>query len=185
MTPRTNAKPNAKVPESPAPPSNAYSPSVPISLYREVTTELQSAKTQMESLRLQNQELVQQNQQLRLEIERVVQSALQLRQIADLQHSVSLPPSESPVPNVEVYFETPPAFHAQPEPPEVAKSNPPELPISEKAVFTEQQLQPRQKMDSSRSSGMGNWWLVLVIIAIVVTAFGTGFLIVRPLLPSR
>lgn len=36
----------------------------------------------------------------------------------------------------------------------------------------------RGEFDSS------GWWLVLTVILIVITAFGTGFLIVRPFLPS-
>ncbi|WP_421655664.1 hypothetical protein [Leptothermofonsia sp. ETS-13] len=183
MTPRTNTKPHSKVPESPKPPANTpYAPSVPISLYREVTTELQSAKTRLESLRLQNQELLEQNQQLRVEIERVVQSALQLRQVADAHQAGHLPTSDSPAPDVEIHFESPPP---QPVAPRVAKNDTVELPPSQKSLFTEQPSQPRRKSDSPRSSDIGGWWLVLAILVIVVTAFGTGFLIVRPLLPSR
>jgi uncharacterized membrane protein len=190
MTPRTNAKPSAKVPESPAPSTgNPYSPSVPISLYREVATELQSVKTNVESLRLQNQELTQQNQQLRVEIERVVQSALQLRQVADAHHAGHLATSDTLQPDLEVYFEAPPAPVPQPAAPKTGKSEQPEPPgsqqPSQKPFFTEQPSLPRRKPDSPRSSDVGGWWLVLAIVVIVVTAFGTGFLIVRPLLPSR
>lgn len=182
--PRTNAKSNPKVPESPAPPaSNPYAPSVPISLYREVATELQSSKTKLESLRLQNQELVQQNQQLRVEIERVVQSALQLRQVADGQQAGKLLPAEPPS-NVEVHFETP-APPPQVDSPRVNQVSPPEFSPPQKPLFTEQPPLPRRKAESPRSSEVGGWWLVLAIFVIVITAFGTGFLIVRPLLPSR
>lgn len=186
MTPRTNAKPGAKVPESPAPPAtNPYSPSVPISLYREVATELQSMKTNLESLRLQNQELTEQNQQLRVEIERVVQSALQLRQVADAHHKSHLPVSEAPQSDLQVYFESPPAPAQPSSSPGAGNSKQPEVAGSQKPLFTEQPPQPRRKPDSPRSSDLSGWWLVLTIAVIVVTAFGTGFLIVRPLLPSR
>ncbi|MCL6433052.1 MAG: hypothetical protein K6T90_02375 [Leptolyngbyaceae cyanobacterium HOT.MB2.61] len=183
MTPRTNTKPHPKVPESPkSPASNPYAPSVPISLYREVTTELQTAKTRLESLRLQNQELLEQNQRLRVEIERVVQSALHLRQLADTHETGRLPASDSSLPDVEIHFESPPP---QPVAPGTTRNEGVELSPPKNPLFTERPSQPRRRSDSPRSSDIGGWWLVLAILVIVVTAFGTGFLIVRPLLPSR
>lgn len=181
--------PNAKPSGSPNPPANnPYSPSVPISLYREVATELQSTKTQMDSLKLQNQELVQQNQQLRLEIERVVQTALKLRQVADSFQAGKLAVDSLPTPEVEIHFEHPPtpaAPSASPKPVEIETPEvlPPSAP--KRKLVTEQPPQPRRKAQSERPSEISGWWLMLTIIVIVVTAFGTGFLIVRPLLPSK
>ena len=56
--------------------SNNYSPSIPISLYREVTAELQSAQAMLDSLKTHNQQLLQQNQELRREVETVVQASV-------------------------------------------------------------------------------------------------------------
>ena len=53
--------------------SSNYSPSIPISIYREVTAELQTVQSQLQTLKTQNQQLTQQNQQLRQELENVVQ----------------------------------------------------------------------------------------------------------------
>ncbi len=135
--------PNAKPSGNPNPPANnPYSPAVPISLYREVAAELQSAKTRAESLNLQNQELVQQNQQLRLEIERVVQTALQLRQVADSFQAGKLSTiSEPSSPGVEVHFENPPAPVTPPTPskaPENEVSAPPVSVPPKKKLITEQ-----------------------------------------------
>ena len=174
---RTNAKPvRPTQPSMPA--TGTYSPSVPISLYREVATELQSNQTLMESLKTQNQELVEQNQQLRVEIERVVQSALQLRQKADSFCPVQLPgaivPSGSEVP---LGKPAPKAARFKIKSPE---------PVSEPEVLlTEQPATPIRRNQTVKSTEIGGWWLALVIFLIVVTAFGTGFLIVRPLLPNR
>ncbi len=182
MTSRANAKSNRGAEPLPVPPptSNPYSPSVPISLYREVTNELQLTKTQLDALKQQNQELNQQNQKLRIEIERTVQSALRLRQVADSQSANSEAPSESPFPGVELYYESKPI----PAPPSPREDEPtPSAPPPR--LHTEQRPPQRRSIRTEKPSELGGWWLILAILFIVVTAFGTGFLIVRPLLPHR
>ena len=80
-----------------------YSASVPLSVYREVTTELQAAKAMLNSLHAQNQQLAIQNQQLRQEIEKVMQSVLHAQQIADATAKVnSLKNTFTAVEEVEV-----------------------------------------------------------------------------------
>ena len=149
---------------------------VPISLYREVASELQSTQLTLESLKTQNQELTQTNQQLRLEIERVVQSALRLRQVADPTWGGASGTAIAPT-------SIPAELLAPPSPPQdVADLLPsPEMP----PLFTQQELPPVQPTASEPTTEVSTWWLVLTIVLIVVSAFGTGFLIVRPLLPSR
>lgn len=167
-------------------PGNTYSPSVPISLYRQVATELQSTQTELDTFKNQNQKLVEQNQQLRLEIERVVQSALQLRQVADsykLLHP--LPDLDTAFSGLELHFESPTPASTPPEPRTgPVKANSIE-PVVAPKQFTEQESQLRRAPQTDRAQEVGGWWLVLIIFLIVVTAFGTGFLIVRPLLPNR
>lgn len=177
---------------------NSYSPSVPISLYRQVANELQEAQAAMESIKVQNKQLVEQNQQLRLEIERVVQSALHLRHLADAYQPIQPQPEAEPQPDLEIHFEAPPA--PKPQPPQrksapskrpptskaPAKADLPELtPAAPDRLLTEQEAQPRRIAQPERTAEVGGWWLLLIIFLIVVTAFGTGFLIVRPLLPNR
>lgn len=53
-------------------PSNFSRPSVPLSLYRELVEDLESAQVQSESLTAQNRDLVKENQQLRQELERAI-----------------------------------------------------------------------------------------------------------------
>ncbi|MEL7036363.1 MAG: hypothetical protein AAFO04_12185 [Cyanobacteria bacterium J06592_8] len=69
--------------------TTAYSPSVPISLYREVTAELHNSKATLTSLKTQNQQLVQQNQQLRRELENLTQAAIQLQQAINTAQKAS------------------------------------------------------------------------------------------------
>jgi hypothetical protein len=52
-------------------------------------------------------------------------------------------------------------------------------------VFIEEQevrYYPPKKPEAKELSG---WWLALTILLIMLTAFGTGYLIVRPLLENR
>lgn len=192
MTSRINAKqPPRKAQPSGTPkaPVNPHAPSVPISLYREVATELKAAQAKMETLTVQNQQLSQQNQQLRVEIERVVQSALQLRQTADAYspinqlpaHQASAPPSV--LQGLELHFQPPAAPTTAPNvvTPETLEPGV----ATPRSLFTEQEGKLRQAAPKERSAEMGGLWLAIVICFIIVTAFGTGFFIVRPLLPSR
>ncbi|KAM3110018.1 hypothetical protein [Phormidesmis sp. 146-33] len=174
-----NIPPSGQIPPS----ASAYSPSVPISLYREVTAELQAARTTMEALTQQNQQLAKQNQQLRQEIERAAQSAIHLRQIV-----TNLPPvssAEIPTPRMEMPIESPSVPTIPSRPPVAPKPARTESVFAPETIVYEQESQPRRKIQSEKKPGeLGGWWLGLVIVLIVVSAFGTGFLIVRPLLPS-
>ncbi len=165
---------------------NPHAPSVPISLYREVATELKATQSKIEALTQQNQQLTQQNQQLRVEIERVVQSALQLRQVADAHTPVANPslPSTTPLQGLELHFQQPAPPNAPVPLPDGNNPDKPEPKLVSKPLFVEQDSKPRN-MPTERTTEMGGWWLAIVIFLIIVTAFGTGFLIVRPLLPSR
>ncbi|WP_413165805.1 hypothetical protein ACL6C3_04770 [Capilliphycus salinus ALCB114379] len=93
--------------------TNGYSPSVPISLYREVTAELQASKATLNSLRTQNQQLVQQNQQLRRELENLTQAAIQLQQAINTAQKANQPdfPQQKPQPTSTLEI---PNFNNQP-----------------------------------------------------------------------
>lgn len=140
----------------------------------------------MESLTQQNQQLTHQNQQLRVEIERVVQSALQLRQVADAHlPTPPLPASPSSLQGLELHFQTLPSAMPSHVADAIAPERPEPRPIAAN-LFTEQEAKPRHSSQTERSAEKtGGWWLAIVICFIIITAFGTGFLIVRPLLPSR
>lgn len=167
--------------------ANAYSPSVPISLYREVTAELQAARSTVEVLKAQNQQLAKQNNYLRQEVEKAALTTLHLRQVVS-----NLPPVNMDLPqssrgegvaDLEARFSAPLTSRppASPKHYSVESSDPF---LSEDLVF-EQESQPRRKMQvEKRSTELNGWWVGLIIVTIVITAFGTGFLIVRPLLPA-
>ncbi|MBE9186918.1 hypothetical protein IQ270_20220 [Microcoleus sp. LEGE 07076] len=184
--------------------SNSYSPSVPISLYREVTAELQAAQAMLDSLKTHNQQLVQQNQQLRREVETVVQVSQQLQQAVNSAHSVT----QTGMPQMpSVKFN----FSVEPEPPEAATSRtsstipqPPQtvafpfpLPEAEPAtppmpetlpekLFTTVPETPyRIRSQPKKASDLSGLWLAIAIFLIVIAAFGAGYLVVRPLLIKK
>jgi hypothetical protein len=186
-----NPKPSTRTPNTaPA----GYAPSVPISIYKEVATELQTTKAAMDALKVQNQQLIKQNQQLRQEIERTVQAALTLRQVAG-----SVPPTQdAPAPQVhhavvpdleldEIEMEE--EYEASVPPPPPARYLGIDSPFPPENLVYEEDSKPRRKikLDAESMKGeLGNWWLAIAIIAIILTAFGAGFLLVRPfLLPSN
>lgn len=210
MMPRSTR--TANPPGQVTPPStSAYAASVPISLYREVVTELQAAKAAMEALKSQNQQLTNQNQQLRQEIEKTVQSALNLRQAANKVPSIDTTPTPPVIPAIDLAPEFEPEFHipVMPAPQPVVRPAKPESKAPAKATIKstlkanlkatlkptvaaspaeklviEEDSKPRRKVQLEKESSgeVSGWWLGLVIMMIVVTAFGAGFLIVRPLL---
>jgi len=163
----TPQKPQTSLSQSQAQ-THPYRPSVPISVYRELANELQHKETQLKSLKAHNQRLLQHNQHLQHEIEQLFFSAQNLQQLAATRDAYGNPvvavPEPAPI--------APPAPPPQLEPPKPAPKQVAE--VEERAS-----RRPSQPESSSEVSG----WLVGVAIALIVLmAFGTGFLIVRPLL---
>ncbi|MEG4227415.1 hypothetical protein QUA35_22520 [Microcoleus sp. N9_B2] len=184
--------------------SNSYSPSVPISLYREVTAELQAAQAMLDSLKTHNQQLVQQNQQLRREVETVVQVSQQLQQVVNSAQSITqtgMPQMPSVKFNFSVEPPPPPPVTLQtnsavpqppqtvafpfplPEPEPTAASMPQPLP---EKLFTEVPETPyRVRPQLKKTSDLSGLWLAIAIFLIVIAAFGAGYLVVRPLLMKK
>jgi hypothetical protein len=180
-----------------------HAPSVPLSVYRELAAELQATKAMVDSLSTQNQHLSKQNQLMRQEIHRVVQTTLQLGQYAGVAHPAEVEPELSAVPAPGKPAEPRQSFKGQlgarPPKPPAPKSPAAHPPVaaefraarreSEKAgalvpkFFTEQSGEKRRPgLGSNFSKEMNGLWLMLSIFLIVFTAFGAGFLIMRPLL---
>ncbi|MEG3925363.1 MULTISPECIES: hypothetical protein [unclassified Microcoleus] len=184
--------------------SNSYSPSVPISLYREVTAELQAAQAMVDSLKTHNQQLVQQNQQLRREVETVVQVSQQLQQVVNSAQSVTqtgMPQMPSVKFNFSIEPPPPPPVTSQtnsaipqppqtvafpfplPEPEPTVPSMPQPLP---EKLFTEVPETPyRVRSQPKKASDLSGLWLAIAIFLIVIAAFGAGYLVVRPLLMKK
>lgn len=189
---------------------HSYAPSVPISVYRELAAELKATKAMVDSLSGQNQQLTQQNQVLRQEILRFAQAADQMRQAVEPAAPepmplarMTQPPTASgdyagadlpPTPpqnrmstavgegvsqlaaQVTRMVNTPTR-----QPVKLPKQKP--LPPAEKALFTEQRIEQRSRPEKvAPPRDLSGLWLSTTILLIVVSAFGAGFLIMKPLL---
>ncbi|MEA5463944.1 hypothetical protein [Leptothoe sp. PORK10 BA2] len=160
-----------------------------MSVYRELAAELQATKAMVDSLSTQNTHLNNQNHLLRQNIHQMVQLALQLGHHAGVAH-----PAES-----EMTYSTPPMeLHSQSSRPAVQPSpflaeeplpRGPERPRVKPGlskVFTEQTGETRRySLESSASGSLSTLWLIVSIAVIILTAFGAGFLIMRPLIGDR
>ena len=171
-----------------------YSPSVPLSVYRELAAELQAVEATLDSLDAQNQQLARQNQQLRQEIEKAVQSVFHLKQVADSAgvlgwHDAHPASVKSKIPNYpaatrQVQRSQPPAgvqsVSVRPFPNRKTGSG-----LSEKISIEQEQGRYRRRSQPEIASQTSGWWLAIAILLIMVTAFSAGYLLVRPLLQNR
>ncbi|MGC1393910.1 MAG: hypothetical protein WA828_06475, partial [Coleofasciculaceae cyanobacterium] len=58
-------------------------------------------------------------------------------------------------------------------------------PYSETVVIEQEDTRVRRPVQSESVADVNGWMLIIAILLIVLTAFGTGFLIVRPLLNNN
>lgn len=177
-------------------PNGSYSPSVPISVYRELAAELQAAEGKLESLNAQNQQLVLQNQQLRQEIDKAVKYVLDIQQVVDTAGMVNQIPTNTVnfKPELSRPVSVPRLMHRLSQPLSPVQNtviHPSYLPTDEAnpentKVFTEQKEErSSQRSQLENASEISGWWLAITILLIVATAFSAGYFIVKPLLPSR
>jgi len=184
------------------PASQSHPSSVPLYVYRELAAELEATQAKLDALTAKNQQLAQENQFLRQEIIKVLQSVSQLQKLVDFRGMVGMDGVHSPRTAGEV--KSPPkqpknqARHRpqsvrprQPEAPK-AKRRPdfavPMVEISSdlpETLFIEEQpvnYYPSMAAETKETNG---WWLVITILLIMLTAFGAGYLIVRPLFENQ
>ncbi|MGB3509237.1 MAG: hypothetical protein WBA93_08350 [Microcoleaceae cyanobacterium] len=183
--------------------ANNYSASVPISVYREATAELQATQIKLESLKVHNEHLIQQNQKLRREIEKVVNSGIHLQEAlneAQLATQVAHPPLISSFHNSQIGINNASSnsyFNSDVEPNSEENLSPssPSLPFSDspstepdfpEQLFTEESDQNRySRFSSAQISELNGIWLVVAFCFIVIAAFGAGYWVVRPILQQR
>jgi hypothetical protein len=187
-------------------------PSVPMAIYRELSADLQAARANYTALRAENQQLATQNQKMRQDLEQLaaqtqeILKKLQHEQIDTataeailldelgfdaesaqtrsqmLDQLYRAMPSHAPahrlhtdgamdstaVSSSGMAFSRVPKFN-------LPKINRPNL------VY-EQAQNPLQLSLSARDHQLSGWKLILMMALIVFSAFGAGFLIVRPLM---
>lgn len=185
---------------SPTPTTQAYPPSVPLSVYRELSIELQATQAKLHALTTKNQQLAQENQLLRQEITKVVESFSHLQKFVD-SHTApgyhQVPQASSDVKNAAKVPVTQGRSRQQ-----VSRSHPPVIPKTppEKThrqdfsppvmemnfaipepVFIEEQQVSYYSTTEPDAKGINGWWLIITILLIMLTAFSAGYFVVRPL----
>ncbi|MDZ8188560.1 MAG: cell division protein ZapB [Nostoc sp. ChiSLP02] len=177
---------------SPTQPSQAYHPSVPLSVYRELAMELQAAQAKLDALTTKNQQLAQENQVLRQEIFKVVESFSHLQNFVD--SSAIFTKQQAYQPSGKVKSPTKQPVTPVPPPHKVSHPRPPQkkrqefsprsmeinYPIPD-PVFIEEQEVAYYATAELNGKQLNGWWLIITILLIMLTAFTAGYLIVRPL----
>jgi hypothetical protein len=162
--------------------NHRYSAAVPISLYREVVAELQSAKTKLSALGDKNGRLKHQNQLLRREVQYLLKSTPTKKNV---NSSFIIEPQKT---QNQVVRERVPEKEISEKLAEKLPIIVPELPEMEKPFSKAEESRSIAEIgqdfpvESRSHRGMNGWILALAIILIVATAFTAGFLLVRPLI---
>lgn len=137
-------------------------PTVPMSVYRELAGELQAAQRQLNDLKQDNQSLHQENQSLRLEIKQLVQS------VHKLENTLQYWDQKSP------HFTSVETERKE----DVLPSSSPQTPW-----LSHQQEQYPQTLEEEHSQGeINGWFVITALVMIVLTFSGIGFMIARPLI---
>ncbi|MEA5582624.1 hypothetical protein VB620_14890 [Nodularia harveyana UHCC-0300] len=180
------------------PNSETHPSSVPLYVYRELATELQSTQAKLNALTQQNQQLEQQNQLLRREITQVIQSFSHLQTFVD-SHPQPSPPQPNPpqtpdkVKNPAKPSSPPQQTSRQRQPSIVDETNhysnfsaPVEINDSTpETFFIEEQEVMYYPQSEKKVKEFSGWWLAAIIVLIMLSAFGAGYFIVRPLLENQ
>ncbi|MDR9402197.1 MAG: hypothetical protein RI580_02040 [Halothece sp. Uz-M2-17] len=146
-------------------PPHKNTPTVPMSVYRELAGELQSAQQQLQDLKDNNHHLHQENQTLRLEIKKLVQSVQRLEN--NLNHwdqTTHTQQRTNPVPTKESSSYTPAAS-------------------TQEHWFSHEQthyVMAEESQDGNQE--INGWFVIAAIVMIIFTFSGIGFMIARPLL---
>lgn len=180
--------------------AGSYSPTVPLSVYRELSAELQASKAMLDALNAQNQQLTRQNQHLRQEIERRLAATTNLQQVAESPQSTWSAPSEAARANAEaIAQQIRPASArlkqpvssvdrtATAAPGNLSVPNFPAMGSNEQMTYLfSEQSDPMESLRNPANSprDLSGLWLWFTVLAIILTAFGAGFMVMRPLLPS-
>ncbi|NJK99746.1 MAG: hypothetical protein HC910_03945 [Spirulinaceae cyanobacterium SM2_1_0] len=156
---------------------------VPISVYRELAAELQTARAEIADLKKQNQQLLSRNQRLRQETDKLAIAFNNLQRLNAESDDYGQPTS----PGAETRSNPTPAtpFRAAPEfsTPENSADYPfPDHPSE--PLVGEIPASPSPNRGLTSSGDVSGWLIGIAITLIAFTTFGIAFLTVRPLLTN-
>ncbi len=193
--PQSAAHPSPPVTTPPRPPS------VPIAIFRELSADLQATHANIESLQAENFELAAQNQQLRHDLE---QLAAQTQEVVQrFRHTAIGTAADDALMLDELGFDAASATTRSqvldqlyralpgyaPDADDDRRSAPGnQRPKARPQQFSSQAAHPFRAASAASDADLSGWKLTLVMGLIVFSAFGAGFLVVRPLLapaPNR
>jgi hypothetical protein len=189
--------------QSPTPASQAYSASVPLSVYRELAAELQAAQAAIHQLNLQNEHLAQENHVLRQEIAKTVNAVLHLQNAVNSSANAAYNSTyntsfnQTPVEAHERYPQQNTQYQNTQRQGQVTPKRakrrrtskvPPQVteyiePFPEPIYIEEEEATYYYTNDSV--SQVRGWWLIFAIVFIIVMGFGAGYVVVRPLLENH
>lgn len=182
-----------------------------MSVFREVSTDLRGTQNELTSLKRQNQALLQQNQYLKLEMQRVAEQTQEVvNGFVDVENPVELlnrsmaesivvektlePDYEShwnafepPLPQVPVRMAMPRIKVNRPQTVRQSQSMSEALSQPQPLLGFLQEARARltfPEQSSSMARELSGWKLTMLMVLIVLSAFGAGFLIVRPLMSN-
>ncbi len=188
--------------QSPTPANQAYSASVPLSVYRELAAELQATQVTIHQLNQQNEHLAQENNVLRQEIAKTINAVLHLQNAANSSANVAY--NSSPLPsfdrgaveiNQKQYAPQKRQHPRQQVAPKPVKRHSHRSPVAPQVteyieplpepIFIEEEQVSYYYDDESKNSQVSGWWLIFAIVFIIVMGFGAGYVVVRPLLENH
>jgi regulator of replication initiation timing len=185
-------------------------PSVPIAIYRELSVDLQTTQANITALQTENLQLATQNQQLRQELE---QLAAQTQQVLQRFRATPMGPADEALMLDELGFDAASVQTRSQVLDQLYRALPHDAPLDQDEVddfapapwagmslpklampqvkrpqFAGQTQLPHRSSLTASDAELNGWKLTLVMALIVLSAFGAGFLVVRPLLaphPNR
>ncbi|MGF1677547.1 MAG: hypothetical protein ACFCUV_28220 [Rivularia sp. (in: cyanobacteria)] len=186
---------------SPKPENQAYSASVPVSVYRELAAELQAAEAAIHQLNRKNEYLAQENHVLRQEIAKTVNAVLHLQNTANYsannaQNNSYYGSSQRTAAEVkEKHYAPQNKQYKRPNTPQKRAKRPRTAPVVPQVtefiepipetIFIEEQQASYYYADESEPSQVSGWWLIFAIVLIIFMGFGAGYVVVRPLLENH
>lgn len=159
-----------------------YRPAVPISVYRELAKELQTTKGELEAVKQQNHQLTHENKLMRQELDKITQCVQTFQQVQEEARDSDR--SAAALDRVAVPARSGEARSSSAQPIPVSPPLEPafeEMDRNEEYAIEIEEPSKNQRFSLLDSSGDISGWLLAIAIALMVlTAFGAGFLFVRP-----
>jgi len=189
--------------QPPTPANQAYSASVPLSVYRELAAELQATQAAIHQLNQQNEHLAQENNVLRQEIAKTVNAVMHLQNAVNYSANAaynstpnnSTSFNQTPLENKEKRYAPQNRHNMHQNSPPKRVKRPRSSPIIPQVteyfeplpepVFIEEEQASYYYEDESDLSQVSGWWLIFAIVFIIITGFGAGYVVVRPLLENH